>query len=222
MPSDDQLFAISHDIDVRFEMLGGKVPVLLCDGFYARPHDIRDAALSLAFRTPPYPYPGRLAQFHAANPSLDALRQQMLDLVAAEFLTRVPIARDGAPLTSFREAYTDFAVVDVHPDELTPAQTMPHTDPVPVFGLVYLNPHDRGGTLFFEQKADAREDPSRRGYFTRSSPEFELCARIEGRFNRLAIYPGFIPHSGEIAGDWIRTEERFAKPRLTHRLVFLS
>jgi hypothetical protein len=45
--------------------------------------------------------------------------------------------------------------------------------------------------------------------------------RIEAAFNRLAIYPGFVPHSGEIVGEWIKTDERFTNPRLTQRLVFM-
>ena len=49
---------------------------------------------------------------------------------------------------------------------------------------------------------------------------FELCGRIAPVFNRLAIYPGFVLHSGEIAGDWIRSDERFSNPRLTQRLIF--
>ncbi len=37
---------------------------------------------------------------------------------------------------------------------------------------------------------------------------------------RLVIYPGIVPHSGEIAGDWIHGEERFRYPRLTQRFTF--
>ncbi len=32
--------------------------------------------------------------------------------------------------------------------------------------------------------------------------------------------PEFVPHSGEIAGAWIRSDERFTNPRLTQRLLF--
>ena len=37
-----------------------------------------------------------------------------------------------------------------------------------------------------------------------------LSARTDGR----AIYPGFTPHTGEIAGEWIEGEARFGNPRL--------
>jgi hypothetical protein len=36
----------------------------------------------------------------------------------------------------------------------------------------------------------------------------------------MAIYPGFIPQTGEIAGDWIEGEERFRNPRHTQRFDF--
>ena len=142
--------------------------------------------------------------------------------LANQFLARVPpIANNGQRLTSFSRVFTDFAVVDVHPDELSADQRLPHTDPVPVFGLLYLNREERGGTLFFEQKAPSRaSDEQGGGYVTESTDCFELCGRIEPAFNRLAIYPGFVPHSGEIHGDWIRGEERYSNPRLTQRFVF--
>jgi hypothetical protein len=89
---------------------------------------------------------------------------------------------------------------------------------VPIFGLVYLNQEERGGTLFFKPRQGPAAE--RHGYQTTSDGAFELCGRIEGRFNRLAIYPGFIPHSGEIAGPWIEGEERTRHPRLTQRLQF--
>jgi hypothetical protein len=89
-----------------------------------------------------------------------------------------------------------------------------------VFGLVYLNREERGGTLFFEQNTQVQNSGQGGGYMTESSDEFELCGRITPAFNRLAIYPGFVPHSGEIHGDWISSDERYSNPRLTQRFVF--
>jgi len=89
-----------------------------------------------------------------------------------------------------------------------------------IFGLVYFNHEPRGGTLFFRNVADTPGSAPSPGYLTDSRDGFELAGRIEPAFNRLAIYPGFVPHSGEIAGDWIRSDERFTNPRLTQRLLF--
>ena len=201
-------------------MIAGKFPVVLVDEFYERPDDIRAAALTLPFRKPTHqPYPGKLAQI-PPNPSLRDAVNCVTQFANTEFLPRAPIRQRGSLVASLRVVDTDFAVVDTHPDELEPVQRKPHVDPVPVFGLVYLNHEDRGGTLFFQQIADEPEEVGP-GYLTHSNEHFELLGKIESRFNRLAIYPGFVLHSGEIAGDWIEGEERFTNPRLTQRFVFL-
>lgn len=201
-------------------MIGGKFPVVIVDGFYDRPDEIRTAALTLQFRKPTHqPYPGKLAQI-PANPSLGEAVNYVTHFANTEFLPRAPIRQRGNLVTSLRVVDTDFAIVDMHPDELEPVQRKPHVDPVPVFGLVYLNHEDRGGTLFFRQIAEEPEEVGP-GYLTHSNEHFELLGKIEAKFNRLAIYPGFVLHSGEIAGEWIKGEERFTNPRLTQRFVFL-
>ena len=115
---------------------------------------------------------------------------------------------------------TDMALTDTHPDALSDGQRLPHVDPVPVFGLVYLNRETRGGTLFFQQDPNVPQDTSRSGYPVADMPGFRLLGRLGGTFNRLVIYPGIVPHSGEIVGDWIEGEGRNAYPRLTQRFTF--
>jgi hypothetical protein len=220
MPDYQNLFQLSPERRLSVEMIAGKFPVVLVDEFYERPDDIRTAALTLPFRKPTHqPYPGKLAQI-PPNPSLRDAVNCVTQFANTEFLPRAPIRQRGSLVASLRVVDTDFAVVDMHPDELEPVQRKPHVDPVPVFGLVYLNHEDRGGTLFFQQIADEPEEVGP-GYLTHSNEHFELLGKIEPRFNRLAIYPGFVLHSGEIAGDWIEGEERFTNPRLTQRFVFL-
>jgi hypothetical protein len=201
-------------------LLGDRLPVLIVDDLFVDAHAVRESALQLQFRAPPYPYPGRLGEPDNQEPSLKAFLASVLDLVNREYLPRIPTIREnGQPITRFRRIQADFAVTDVHPDELAPVQRAPHIDPVPIFGLVYLNQTDRGGTLFFEHSG-APAAAARAGYFSVGDAVFSLVGKIEGRFNRLAIYPGFVPHTGEITGDWITTDERFKDPRLTQRLVF--
>jgi len=220
MPDYADLFRLSPERSLAVEMIAGKFPVVLVDGFYERPDDVRAAALTLPFRKPTHqPYPGKLAQI-PPNPSLRHAVESVTYFANTEFLPRAPIRQHGNLVASLRVVDTDFAVVDMHPDELEPVQRKPHVDPVPVFGLVYLNHEDRGGTLFFQQIADGPEEVGP-GYLTHSNEHFELLGKIEAKFNRLAIYPGFVLHSGEIAGKWIEGEERFTNPRLTQRFVFL-
>ena len=208
-------------LDMRFEQIAPGVPVLTIDGFYRDPDAVRATALGLDFEPPPYPYPGRLARPPEDDPALAICRRKVLDIVNRFYLPNVPpLEREGRPIAAFRTVDSDFAIVDVHPRDLTPVQQRPHVDPVPVFALVYLNREERGGTLFFAPRADA--GGGGRGYPAASDAGFELLGRIEGRFNRLAIYPGFVPHSGEIVGGWIEDESRFTAPRLTQRFVFFD
>ena len=95
-----------------------------------------------------------------------------LRIANESYLPRIPpIAKDGQQITAFREIYTDFAVIDVHPSELSQTQQLPHVDPVPVFGLIYLNREERGGTLFFEKVGTLADASSESGYLTTSNSE---------------------------------------------------
>jgi hypothetical protein len=220
MLSDSDLFNLSPNVTAQFTMAGPSIPVLQVDDVYASPDAVREKALALPFSRPAYPYPGKIAA-PPATKSLLALSEWVLRVANEHYLRHIPpVARDGQRITAFRQVFTDFAIVDVHPDELSPTQRLPHVDPVPVFGLIYLNREERGGTLFFEKVTDAAANSSGGGYVTGSNGEFHLRGRIEAAFNRLVIYPGFVPHSAQIAGDWIEGEERFTSPRLTQRFVF--
>lgn len=217
---DRDLFELNPGLAFRFEMIAEGLPVMLVDNLYRRADEIRDAALSLDYQPAPYDYPGSIALAPRDNPSLNRFLGEILALVNSTYLPQVPIAANGMRITNFSRMHTDFARVDIHPNDLNPDQRRPHIDPIPIFGLVYLNREERGGTLFFKKVASSETSAEGTGYQTQSGDGFELCGRIEPAFNRLAIYPGFVHHSGEIKG-WIETEERFRSPRLTQRLMFL-
>ena len=213
------VFQLRPGLSFRFEMIAEGLPVMIVDDLYQKPDEIREAALSLDYEPGGFGYPGRLAMAPRENPSLGRFLGELLALVNSQYLPRVPIAADGKRIANFSRMYTDFALVDMHPDDLKEAQRAPHVDPIPIFGLVYLNREERGGTLFFRRLEETQAAGEKHGYQTQSGGGYELCGRIEPAFNRLAIYPGFVHHSGEI-GSWIETEERFTSPRLTQRLMF--
>jgi Family of unknown function (DUF6445) len=218
----DGLFALNPRAQATMEVLGGQLPVLLVDDVFSDPAQLRARALELPYAEPGTAYPGKLAQPDLDDHSLQFFLGRVLALANEQYLPRVPpIAADGQQIVRFQSIHADFAITDRHPDQLEPTQRKPHTDPVPIFGLVYLNPEPRGGTLFFNPVSSASGEPSVGGYYSGADAAFRLVGRIDGSFNRLAIYPGFVPHSGEIEGDWIRTDERFNYPRLTLRLAFL-
>ena len=216
------LFATSDSAEANFDVIDGAIPVLLVDNIFRDPAAVREAALKLPFSPGTAHYPGRVARFPPGDPSLTGFLKNVLSLVQAKYLPHMPVLPNGARLTSFRGLDTDFAITDFHPGELTSKQRKPHVDAVPIFGLVYLNDPPRGGTMFYRQKNPREELRPSQGYPTAESDQIELSYHIEGLFNRLAIYPGFIPHSGEIEGDWITGEDRFRNPRLTQRIQFFA
>ena len=220
MQPDPDLFNLSPSLNVNFIDAGGSLPVLQIDNVYERPEAVREMALGLNFSAPNNLYPGKVASPPVVK-SLRTITEWALRMANDHYLSRIPpIAKDGQRITAFREVYTDFAVTDVHPSELSPNQRLPHVDPVPIFGLIYLNQEERGGTLFFDKVGQGSQAVPEGGYLTGSNAEYRLRGRIEAAFNRMAIYPGFVPHTGHIEGDWIEDERRFTSPRLTQRFVF--
>jgi hypothetical protein len=216
------LFAISDAAEVTVQFIDEHSTVLLIDKVFRDPHAIRDAALKLDFSPGTAHYPGRVGRFPPGDPSLSAFLRNIGSLVQTDYLPHLPTPPSGQKLTQLRGLDTDFAITDLHPDQLSPTQRKPHIDAAPVFGLVYLNDPPRGGTLFYRQRKETGELLPAQGYPTAESDQVELCCRVEGLFNRLAIYPGFVLHSGEIEGDWIKGEDRFLNPRLTQRIQFFA
>jgi hypothetical protein len=214
------LFAIGAAAQLSDGYINGQVPYLTIDNIFAEPSDVRAAALALPFSAGTAHYPGRVARFPPGNSSLTEFLRKLVELVTREYVPRLPPGSGGERLTRVRGVDTDFAIIDRHPSELSAIQRAPHTDAVPVFGLVYLNEEPRGGTLFFKPRGQTVIDGSDRSGYPRSDEQLEVCGHIDGRFNRLAIYPGFVHHSGEIDGEWIKSDERYSSPRLTQRIAF--
>jgi hypothetical protein len=216
----NDLFAIDAAAQLSEGYIDGQIPYLTIDNIFAQPSEVRTAALALPFSQGTAHYPGRVARFPPGNPSLTELLRKLVELVTREYLPRLPALQGGERLTRVRGVDTDFAIIDRHPSELSAIQRAPHTDAVPVFGLVYLNEEPRGGTLFFKPRRQVVVDGAERSGYPKSDEQLEVCGHIHGRFNRLAIYPGFVHHSGEIDGEWIESHERYTSPRLTQRIAF--
>ena len=215
----EDLFATAANARLSGGLIDRRIPYLTIDGIFADPSAVRAAALVLPYSSGTAHYPGRVARCPPGHASLTRFLQQIVGIVTSAYLPHLPPARNGKSLSRVRGVDTDFAITDKHPSELSPNQRAPHIDAVPVFGLVYLNDPPRGGTLFFRPHGHAAGADFRSGY-PRSDEQLDLCGHIEGRFNRLAIYPGFVLHSGEIEGDWIENDDRFTYPRLTQRIMF--
>jgi hypothetical protein len=213
------IFATGPQPQARIAQLDGQIPVMLVDDIFADPLGVREMALGLPYEPAGAHYPGRKAQLPEEHESLARFLGKVRGAVEQDYLPRIGLLPDGRRPTTVGKIETDFAITDVHPSQLTKEQTRPHIDHVPFFGLIYLNPQDRGGTLFFRAKSQVAPSEPRAGYQVESDDFVQLCGKIEGRFNRLAVYPGFILHTGEVKG-WIETQARFDEPRLTQRIMF--
>jgi hypothetical protein len=215
----ENLFATGPTPQLSVGYIDDRTPYITVDGIFAEPAALRETALALPFSPGTAHYPGRIARFPDADPSLTEFLRTLVGFITREYLPRLPSLPGGQRLTRVRRVDTDFAIIDTRPSELTATQRAPHTDAVPIFGLVYLNEEPRGGTLFFKRRGQGATPIDRSGY-PHPDEQLEICGHIEGRFNRLAIYPGFILHSGEIRGDWIENDDRILSPRLTQRIAF--
>ena len=214
------LFATGAAPQLSIGYIDGRIPFATVDGVFADPHAVRATALALPYSPGTRYYPGRIARFPDGDQSLSGFIQKVAALVTQEYLPRLPPLPGGARLSAIRGIDTDFAITETPPEQLNEGQRQPHTDAVPVFGLVYLNEEPRGGTLFFKPREAIQPAAEPSAYPSRDHERFEVCGHIEGRFNRLAIYPGFILHSGEIDAGWMGTDARVTSPRLTQRIMF--
>ncbi len=215
----EDLFATAAKAQVSHGLIDRRILFLTIDGIFADPSAVRSAALAFPYSTGTAHYPGRVARFPDGDSSPTQFLRKVVEIVTMEYLPHLALGRNGQALSRVRGVDTDFAITDKHPSELSPNQRAPHIDAVPVFGLVYLNDPPRGGTLFFRPHGHAAGADFRSGY-PRSDEQLEVCGHIEGRFNRLVIYPGFVLHSGEIEGGWIENDDRFTRARLTQRIMF--
>jgi hypothetical protein len=134
------------------------------------------------------------------------------------------LAAYGAP--SLNIVAASFSIVTQSPAELKSAQRLPHTDSYDanfVALLHHLHNVPGTGTGFyrhrrtgFETVSEARREALEAGwaedwaeygepkqaFFADSDPRYEKIFQVEGRFNRLVIYPGSLFHSGLIPPDF--------------------
>ncbi len=216
------MFRLSPHIKGQLRTIDEKFPVLVFDDFYAQPESVREAALAQPYAPSTQKYPGRHAELPCSKEDRTALESIVLDIVNRHYLPKLKLRRAGQLIPRLQNVVTDFSIVDSGPADLAPIQRQPHVDPAPVFALVYLNVEERGGTLFFKPEGDAPPQPVPHGYMADSTPGWRRIGRIEGKFNQLAIYPGGLPHSGEITGDWITQARSIGDFRLTQRFMFFE
>lgn len=196
-----------------------KTPILMVDDIVDNPDALVDYAASLA----PFPpeagnyYPGlrlQLPRDPIVVDYVDAICRTLANLMATAYGLR-KIAVQGVA----------FSIVTKPPSELHPLQAIPHFDsPNPLFFAVlhYLSHHKNSATAFFRHARTGFETmtPQRAGlfglgrekdkaiygmpsgYVRGSTNGFEEIGRVEGRFNRLVVYPSNLFHSGILPDDY--------------------
>jgi hypothetical protein len=226
---------LSGSIDVRVEVVGGKFPIVLVDGFYANPDAVREFALARRYGRQQGLYPGTHEFLYEGMTPGNEHERQVLEARAVVCKILKDLSRLPLEVSDLR---TDFSLVTTPARRLSKFQKHPHWDETPLLGLVYLNDPSMGGTVIYRNKPLDRiallttqdrktyetwlegpaPDPPMDDYALDDPENWEPVYEIEGRYNRFAAYPGFILH-------WPRctfVPEPFdpRKARLTQRFLF--
>lgn len=205
-----------------------EVPLFLIDDLFTDPCSVRKLAFQGSFPSSKAYYPGRHQPLSQEDPSVKAFC-----FFIAEVLSHATGKRVRGEAVS-----TDFSILTTARNALLNNQGQPHIDGTPMLGVVYLNEQDYGGTVFFRNRetgsmkvvtetekahyAALSEDtgdapPQPLNYITDTTEIWEKVDTIDGKFNRLVIWPGNVFHSIEVKVDPSlgNTEDK----RLTQRVI---
>lgn len=217
------LFSLNPAAQVHVETLSSGCPLLVIDDCYADPFAVRAQALHGRFDASLAFYPGVHSTITRA--ALMPLFRQLSHLLS--------LLGDGVvPAESF---ISDFSLVTTPASEMLAKQKHPHVDPVSLAGVLYLNPDYEIGTSFFRHRPTGRaflrsdEDRELHGAWLQANGErtqpasyavaddetWEHLHSVEGRFNRLVMYPGTAFHS--IAMQDVAAQATLSSARLTQR-----
>ena len=228
---------LNDNAKIWVERVADTFPILFIDDFYADPMAVRDFALSLPFDGMAALYPGRHA-FLNDMAGLDEERRA--EISEACYYVAGLLTLAGSPPVDGALLRTDFSLITTPGRMLVAGQKHPHIDPTPILAVLYLNPENLGGTSFYRNRQMGNiavvtaEESERFAQFTQGAPTGRVCDsydmvhadlwekvyEIEGRFNRLAAYPGNVFHWVECR----RVPEPFdpALGRLTQRFIILD
>lgn len=217
-------FALNELAGVHVENVSPGCPVLVVDDLFADPHAVRRLALGSCFDSTLAYYPG----VHGAIDP--ALLRPLFGQLARLLESVARIRCDAADFKS------DFSLVTTPAKDMLANQKHPHIDGLPFAGVVYLSPQLRTGTSFFRHIPTGlamlltSEEAERYNAWLategdRNQPEtyavadglsWEHLHTIEGRFNRMVMYPGNAFHS--IAMVDVEPDITLESARLTQRL----
>ncbi|KAA1176110.1 hypothetical protein FWJ25_02970 [Marinobacter salinexigens] len=203
-----------------------EVPLFVIDDFYVDPQKVRAFAFERSFPDSQAYYPGRHQPLDPGMPGIAPFRV---------FVSKV-LSHATKRNISPESINTDFSVLTTAENALVENQGQPHIDGTPMLGVIYLNVQDYGGTVFFRNrdtgsmtvvspaekahyesvtKSQSEKRPDT--YITDSQGAWEKVTAIEGRLNRLVIWPGNVWHSVEVK---VPPEQgSLNEKRLTQRVI---
>jgi Family of unknown function (DUF6445) len=197
-----------------------QVPVLVIDNFLQEPERIIELAVDLA------PFPRQEGHYYPG------VRRRIIPQDGESFTYVDAVCKALAPLMYSTYGVSTYDIVDAgfslitkRPDALTALQRIPHFDYPEDEGFAiihYLSRQPGGGTAFYQhqrtgfervtqerveayahgREADLREFGLAQGYQSGDGNGFIELGMVEMRFNRAAIYPGSLLHSGVIPADF--------------------
>jgi hypothetical protein len=226
---------LGASLEVKLEVVAGRFPIVLIDGFYANPDAVREFALSQRYGNQQGLYPGTHEFLFEGMTPRNQHEQQVLD--ARSLVCRILRDLSHLPL-EVSDLRTDFSLVTTPARRLIKYQKHPHFDETPLLAIVYLNNPSMGGTVIYRNKpldrvglltAEDRKayerwlkeeapDPQIDRYVLDDPANWEPVYEIEGRYNRFAAYPGFILHWPKCTAVPEPFDPRRA--RLTQRFLF--
>lgn len=217
---------LSSHWSIEQRIIGGDTTVLVVDNFYEDPADVRESALSRGFDVRRHAYPGMHADLDGEEPGM------MATLAGLCALLRSQLNFAASP----KDIASTFSIITTPVEDLAHAQLQPHVDSAACMALVFLSKEDLGGTGFFRNRLlglhriDSSRDQRRwqgfagdpvyidraaTGYMSGSTLYWELLDSVEGRFNRLLVFPGRLFHTALVRAVPMTSDP--ASARLTQR-----
>lgn len=197
-----------------------QTPVVVIDNFVQDPDVLVDQAARMA----PFPKPAG-NYYPGVRRMITSDDGQVYDYVQAICRSVASLIGSTYQVPNLEFIEASFSLVTTRPEALVSLQSRPHIDSSEAgyFAVLhYLSRKAGGGTGFYRQvrtgfetilpdrvaaygAAQARDEnifgpPS--AYFSGSSDGYAEIAKVDARFNRAAIYPGNLLHSGLLPDDF--------------------
>lgn len=180
----------------------------MIDDLYVDPDGVRRLAFENNFPQSQAYYPGRHQPLSPLESDVRAF---------CHFIARVLSHATGRNVSGASIA-TDFSILTTPEKALLNLQGQPHVDGSPMLGVIYLNDGDYGGTVFFRNRETGSMSivtPDQQEHYRRitaanatssdtlqyvvdSTDDWERVDVVDGRKNRLVIWPGNVFHSIQV------------------------